>query len=151
MKKIMLVMLPLVLLLAGCAASAGSASDPTGSVRTTRSAAQPAVAPKTSTRPAPSASKVLEADGWQVAGNSLKSSLGNWGGTIRITNTADHVRSALITVTILPPDGEDPVATLSGAVNHVGAGKTATTNLISADAYRSMKYRLALDVTSIDS
>jgi hypothetical protein len=151
MKKIML-SVAIVATLAGCAASAGHSSDAPGSIRPAVATPKPAPSAASARQsPAPQPPTVLEADGWQMVGNSLKASLGSWSGTVRLRNTADHVRSALVTVTVLPRSGEDPMATMSGAVNHVGPGKIATVSLISGDKYKNAQYRLALDVTSVDA
>jgi hypothetical protein len=59
--------------------------------------------------------------------------LGDFGGTARVTNISDSEKSALLTYTLFK--GGEQVGTAQGSVSEVGAGETATVQLISTDPF----------------
>jgi hypothetical protein len=140
-----------LLLLTGCqpprtVATATATAVPASSIAEETSKA---VTPAKAASVAPTA---VESDGWVLVGQALKAEAftGSWSGSIRLRNTADHDRSGFVRLTILPAAGDDPLAVLSGAMNHIAAGATGTVMLVSTDKYAKIKgQRLALDVTSI--
>jgi hypothetical protein len=63
----------------------------------------------------------------------LSDALGSFGGTGRVTNTSDAEKSGIFTYTLFKAGQQ--VGSMQGAANAVGAGETATVQLISTDDY----------------
>jgi hypothetical protein len=59
--------------------------------------------------------------------------LGDFGGTARVTNVSDGEKSALLTYTFFK--GGEQVGTAQGSASEVGAGETATVQLVSTDEF----------------
>jgi hypothetical protein len=59
--------------------------------------------------------------------------LGDFGGTARVTNVSDSERSAILTYTFFK--GGEQVGTAQGSASEVGAGETATVQLVSSDPF----------------
>jgi type II secretory pathway pseudopilin PulG len=59
--------------------------------------------------------------------------LGDFGGTARVTNTSDSEKSGIFTYTLFK--GGDMVGTAQGSASEVGAGETATVQLVSTDEF----------------
>jgi hypothetical protein len=70
--------------------------------------------------------------------------IGGFGGTARVTNTADKELTATFTYTIFKADAQ--VGSAIGVANAVGAGQTATVQLSSQDPFVEGPYRVEFQV-----
>jgi len=124
----------LLLTLAACGGAQPEADRPPA-------AASPAAPAPAETIPAaPTAPAVAEpaleglADGsFTSTAPMLTDSLGSFSGTARVTNTSDTEKTATFTYTLFA--GDTQVGTAVGAANMVGAGETATVQLVSTDTF----------------
>lgn len=88
--------------------------------------------------PAPAAEPPVELEGLEDGSFSstapvLADSFGSFAGTSRVTNTSDSEKTATFTYTLFK--GGAQVGTAQGVANTVGAGETATVQLISTDPF----------------
>lgn len=88
--------------------------------------------PATTEAPIP-ADDVLSDGGWTVDSIQLSESLGNFSGTMRVTNTDTTTRTGFFTLTMLL-DGA-VVGTAIGVANDVEPGSTGTVQLLSSDPF----------------
>jgi len=85
---------------------------------------------------APASTPTLPTDqGWVLDSYRLQDrAFGDFGGTVRITNTNKAAQSAVFTIFVMAKG--HVVASLQGSADNAGAGKTVTVQLTSQDKYR---------------
>ena len=91
---------------------------------------------------APASTPTLPTDqGWVLDSYRFQDrAFGDFGGTVRITNTNKAAQSAVFTVFVMAKG--HVVASLQGSADNAGAGKTVTVHLTSQDKYRPGSYAI---------
>ena len=137
----------LVLIVIGAIASQGDDSNTTAATTTSTTTGGSASTPApnnttnaTSSAPAAKSDGKASDGGWVLESTKFEASLGDFGGTARITNTEDSTRSGSFTLTLFK--GDEQVGTVTGFASDVESGKTVTVQLISTDDYVSGPYRV---------
>lgn len=123
-------------------AAAPTTGSPTSSAPTSGSTSAPAPADTSSAPAAPAG--LADGSFTSKEPTSVKSSFGICQASSRIVNTSDEEKSATFTYTLLK--GGESVGTLSGAANAVGAGKTATVQLIGQESCPKGDYDVEFQV-----
>lgn len=130
------------------AGSTSESSSPPGSgspPATETSPGETTSSPEPTSAAPTSSTDELTDDDWVVDSVDLSAdALDQFSGTAQLRNTADRSRSAVFTLTAFV--GTDQVATLLGTVADVGAGQTATSQLLSTDDFVAGPYRFELSV-----
>jgi hypothetical protein len=108
--------------------SGGGTTTGSGGDKAADSSKTATAAPAKSTKPGKPSDK-----GWVLESVKMGSSLGDFEGTARVTNTNDSEQTATMTVTVFK--GGQQVGSLQGSVNQVSPGKTVTVQLISTDKF----------------
>jgi hypothetical protein len=128
-----------VLLIFGAANNFG---DPPTKASSTSHQSGVALGGTTSAQAAPASAPVKPSDrGWVLDSYRLSDhARGDFGGTVRITNTNKAAQSAVFTVFVLVKGRE--VASLQGFADGAAAGKTVTVHLTSQDKYQPGTYTI---------
>ncbi|NMM22045.1 MAG: hypothetical protein HHJ11_00855 [Phycicoccus sp.] len=123
-----------VLLIFGAANNFG---DPSTTPSSAGQRSGPALGDTAVAQAAPTSAPTLPTDqGWVLDSYRLQDrALGDFGGTVRITNTNKAAQSAVFTIFVMAKG--QVVASLQGSADNAGAGKTVTVQLSSQDKYRS--------------
>jgi hypothetical protein len=128
-----------VLLIFGAANNFG---DPSTKASSTSHQYGAALGGTTSAQAAPASAPAKPSDqGWVLDSYRLSDhARGDFGGTVRITNTNKGAQSAVFTVFVLVKGRE--VASLQGSADRAPAGKTVTVHLTSQDKYKPGTYTI---------
>ena len=128
-----------VLLIFGAANNFG---DPSTKASSTSHQSGAALGGTTSAQAAPASAPAKPSDqGWVLDSYRLSDhARGDFGGTVRITNTNKRAQSAVFTVFVLEKGRE--VASLQGSADRAAAGKTVTVHLTSQDKYKPGTYTI---------
>ena len=128
-----------VLLIFGAANNFG---DPSTKASSTSHQSGAALGGTTSAQAAPASATAKPSDqGWVLDSYRLSDhARGDFGGTVRITNTNKDAQSAVFTVFVLVKGRE--VASLQGFADGAAAGKTVTVQLTSQDKYKPGTYTI---------
>jgi hypothetical protein len=128
-----------VLLIFGAANNFG---DPSTKASSTSHQSGSALGGTTSAQAAPASAPARPSDqGWVLDSYRLSDhARGDFGGTVRITNTNKGAQSAVFTVFVLVKGRE--VASLQGSADGAAAGKTVTVHLTSQDKYKPGTYTI---------
>ncbi len=129
-----------VLLIFGAANNFGDPSTTTSSASRQSGAGAPGGTALA--QAAPVATPALPTDqGWVLDSYRLQNHVvGDFGGTVRITNTNKAAQSAVFTILMLVKGRE--VASLQGSVDSAAPGRTVTVQLTSQDKYKSGTYAI---------
>jgi hypothetical protein len=128
-----------VLLIFGAANNFG---DPSTKASSTSHQSGAALGGTTSAQAAPASAPAKPSDqGWVLDSYRLQDhAFGDFGGTVRITNTNKAAQSAVFTIFVLVKGRE--VASLQGSADGAAAGKTVTVQLTSQDKYKPGTYTI---------
>jgi hypothetical protein len=149
--------LALALTAAACGSTVHAATPPATTRATTTTPGTTPIAATPTTKavpvtPAPTTPPTTTAGladkGWTVVPGSVivaNDGVGDFGGTMRVTNTNSSSKTATFTLTVFR--GAVQVAALEGSADAVSAGQTVTVQLISQNPYSTgpMRYAFQTD------